>query len=913
MTSLDKTPGRFKVALNLYFDEINQDVGGVPQADALIFVYRKSDNKRITSFFIDYVSRKPVVYTNQLCATQRQIKTTLYRYERVVNWDPFEYTDVEGYYMTWQYCCRNGDIDNIHTPALAGQTFYLEFPAIYPSGARLVFNSSPVFDQVDGEFICINEPFRFSFDARDADGDELRYSMVTPFDRLDPELGIGSANGLTIQWLPGYTPEQAIPGAPPLTINKQTGELHVTATKQGLYVFSVLVEEYRRGQRIGSVRRDYQLFVIDCPPTIPPDPTILVNNEPVTEIQVCDGKSIKLEATTNLNWDYQWKKDGKNITGATKSSLTVTESGTYQLTTSLKAQCSKTRRSRDVNVTVLTNRIKITSQNPPHICGTAGLVNLTVPAGSNLTYQWYKDSKLLSIQTNALAASQVGQYWAVVRDNNRGCLSISDTATITSVSLPEVALTPQRATTVICAGDSLALIATQRSTYQYQWLYNGLPVANATTNRISMRQAGQYAVTITDTTGCQTTKNYNLTVTAAVSVTFDSIPKQCGLSSASLITLKGNPAGGYFTGPGVSGDQFNPRQAGAGRHRLTYTLQSELACQNGQAQRLAVIGDPAVTIVPARAVTEICANDSLVLAAQTPTGSDPYQFMWLHNGQPSSGGVNLVARRAGQYQVNVTDSYGCDAQSLPFSLTVAPTIRVTMDSIPPLCGINHPVIILRGYPDGGVFRGPGVMGNKFDPRSAKVGSHVLQYNVSSPFTCQNGIASRIAVIRPLPAIELGADREIGRGSTTRLGISLKGTYQYSWAPPLGLTDSRSAEPEANPDETTSYTVTVQDEYGCTTTDSITVHVYERIWIPDAFTPNDDGLNDHWELRGIESYPKAEVTIFNRWGEVVFFSIGYQKPFNGQYLDTRLPAGVYAYQIKPTPSQRAYQGSVLLVR
>lgn len=230
MTADNKLVGRYTVALNMYFDDINQDVGGAPQANALVFVYRKADNKRITSFYIPGVSRRSVSYANQTCATFRNIKTTLYRYEGNVDWKPADFSDEGGYYLTWQYCCRNGDINNIANPSLAGQTFYLEFPALLQNG-KAVHNSSPIFTQVDGEFMCVNDPSQFSFNAKDPNGDELRYTLDTPLDRLDPDLGVGSQNGLTVQWLPNFGADKAIPGNPPLRVNRQTGELTVTLIK----------------------------------------------------------------------------------------------------------------------------------------------------------------------------------------------------------------------------------------------------------------------------------------------------------------------------------------------------------------------------------------------------------------------------------------------------------------------------------------------------------------------------------------------------------------------------------------------------------------------------------------------------------------------------------------------------------
>ncbi|GAB4012126.1 hypothetical protein GCM10028808_27290 [Spirosoma migulaei] len=912
MINLGKVPGRYKIALNMYFDEINQDVGGAPSADALLFVYQKSDNKKISSFYIPGISRQSVNYTNQTCATLRQIKTSLYRYEGVVNWNPADYNDPGGYYMTWQYCCRNGDIDNIKNPILAGQTFYLEFPALSQNG-KVVFNSSPVFDQVDGEYLCINDPFRFSFDAKDADGDELQYYLETPFDRLDPNLGVGSKNGLTIQWLSGFSADKAIPGTPPLTINGQTGELTVTPTQLGLFVFTVVVEEYRNGQKIGLVRRDYQLFVVDCPPTSPPDPIITLNNQPTTAIQVCEGKSVDLKATFNANWDYQWKKDGNSIPGATSPTLTTTEGGTYQLITSLKAQCSKSRRSGEVKITVTKSRFKLKSTDPLHICGPSGSVRLEALSGSGLTYQWYFDGKLLPETTLAFVATQPGSYWAVVRDYIQGCTSFSDTLQLTRAVLPVASITPQRSTTTICNSDSLVLATPNQVNYRYQWSLNGARLPGVTTNLLAARQAGQYTVTVTDTTTCQQVSlPFVLSVVPGITVTLDSIPRQCGLSQTS-ITLKGSPSGGFFAGPGVSGDKFEPTKAGEGHHTLTYTLKSDLSCQQGSAQRIAVVSAPSVVISPARSVTEICAGDSLLLTAQKPRTASAYSYKWLLDNKPLAGKESITAKQAGIYQVSVLDTEGCPAQSQTYSLTITPTIQVRLDSVPAFCGIDHPPITLQGYPANGVFSGPGVTSNQYDPRIAGIGNHLLTYTVSSSFACQNGSAQRLGVIKALPAVDVGPDIEIWRGASVQLHSGTKGDYQYQWTPPTGLNNPTSSDPVGTPEQTTSYTLMATDNLGCSASDNIVITVYERIWIPDAFSPNGDGLNDSWELRGIDSYPLAEITIFNRWGEVVFFSKQYKQPFDGKFQNSPLPTGVYVYQIKPSPAQTSLQGSLLILR
>ena len=96
----------------------------------------------------------------------------------------------------------------------------------------------------------------------------------------------------------------------------------------------------------------------------------------------------------------------------------------------------------------------------------------------------------------------------------------------------------------------------------------------------------------------------------------------------------------------------------------------------------------------------------------------------------------------------------------------------------------------------------------------------------------------------------------------------------------------------------NYDLIVTDSNGCV--DSATIFITNTgitcIQIGGVFTPNGDGPNDTWEIPGIENYPDATVEIFNRWGQQIFYSNGYNSPWNGTYNNERLPTGDYFYII-----------------
>jgi gliding motility-associated-like protein len=84
-------------------------------------------------------------------------------------------------------------------------------------------------------------------------------------------------------------------------------------------------------------------------------------------------------------------------------------------------------------------------------------------------------------------------------------------------------------------------------------------------------------------------------------------------------------------------------------------------------------------------------------------------------------------------------------------------------------------------------------------------------------------------------------------------------------------------------------------------------------IPTAFTPNNDGINDRWELPFLSKYTNCSVKIFNRNGQIVFTSTGYSTSWDGRYKNSILPSGAYFYIIDLKDNQKAVSGSVNLIK
>jgi len=152
----------------------------------------------------------------------------------------------------------------------------------------------------------------------------------------------------------------------------------------------------------------------------------------------------------------------------------------------------------------------------------------------------------------------------------------------------------------------------------------------------------------------------------------------------------------------------------------------------------------------------------------------------------------------------------------------------------------------------------------------------------------------IRVTGPGVSISAGPDRTIVAGQSTELEGT--GATTYNWSPANTLTNQTTPNPTASPTETTVYTLTGTRD-GCTATDHATVFIVDPIQAPNMITPNGDGINDTWEIGGIQRFPNVVVEIYSRWGQRVFISIGYAKDWDGTRDGKPLPVGTYFWVIQ----------------
>ena len=170
-------------------------------------------------------------------------------------------------------------------------------------------------------------------------------------------------------------------------------------------------------------------------------------------------------------------------------------------------------------------------------------------------------------------------------------------------------------------------------------------------------------------------------------------------------------------------------------------------------------------------------------------------------------------------------------------------------------------------------------------------------------------------VKPQKAIRITGDTVLTRGQQGRIRVANNFTEaNYSWAPADGLIgSSQTREILVAPDKTTNYKVTVTTANGCPLTATYRVKVADitetsDIFVPNVITPNGDGLNDVFEIKGI-ALGDMEVAVYNRWRKEVYHNNRYDNSWNG----SGLPAGIYNYTLKQRSTGKIFSGRIEISR
>jgi gliding motility-associated-like protein len=181
--------------------------------------------------------------------------------------------------------------------------------------------------------------------------------------------------------------------------------------------------------------------------------------------------------------------------------------------------------------------------------------------------------------------------------------------------------------------------------------------------------------------------------------------------------------------------------------------------------------------------------------------------------------------------------------------------------------------------------------------------------------CLSDTVSLPISIFPLPILNLPNEIRTLASATVPLkpDFVYGNSLQYLWSPATYLNSDTAAIPLAMATDDITYLLRLTGLGGCAVSDTVFLRVLKGPEIPNAFSPNGDGINDVWRIKYLEFYSEATVQIFNRYGQLVYLTTGYSAPWDGNFKGTPLPVGTYYYIINPKNGREIMKGSVTIVR
>lgn len=193
---------------------------------------------------------------------------------------------------------------------------------------------------------------------------------------------------------------------------------------------------------------------------------------------------------------------------------------------------------------------------------------------------------------------------------------------------------------------------------------------------------------------------------------------------------------------------------------------------------------------------------------------------------------------------------------------------------------------------------------------------VTLYTISSG-GCISDTMRKTVVVAAGITVNAGPDQTIYAGEVITLNPVIAGNDSaYLWTPDLYLNNNALKNPSATGVDDITYTITVTAKGGCTASDSILITVDKEprdIKVPNVFSPNGDGINDVWAIRFLNTFSNCRVLVFNRYGEKIFQSTGYNAPWDGKYKGREVPFGTYYYLIEIPGRSKPFSGYVTIIR
>jgi len=680
----------------------------------------------------------------------------------------------------------------------------------------------------------------------------------------------------------------------------------------------------------------YTVNITDGSSTSSSSVNVVINPVPTSSFtatpQVCAGlpATVSYTGSAGANATYNWNFNGGTVvsgSGQGPYQISWANSGTYNVSLTITENgCTSTPTS--VQVIVNPNPVPVISPVNPSICPGQN-INLS----TSLPYSSYLWST--GATTSSMSASVTGNYSVTVTDVN-GCKG----NIATNVNVAPVISFSAIDSNVLCNGGNSGSITLNAGGGTPPFTYAWTP-AISTGSYAGGLSAGSYSVVISDQNNCDTSATFLIIEPPALVLSSNADTTICAGQS---LNISASATGGVmpydfnWSGGLGSGTSFNVSPSTTTSYSVSVTDANN--CIAGPAN-FTVYVNPDLIVNLTASPNYICQGQQSSISASVSGGSGgPYIYTWGHNPAVNSSQVSVSPIVTTTYTVTVTDHCGTPPATANVVVNVFPVPQPVFNA-----GVYSGCSPL--YVEFSDLTGPGVQNwlwNFGDPASGLMNTSSLQspvhtftgsgsYSISLDIITSDGCQGSTTLNN---MIQVYSNPTASFTATPNPASSVEPTVSYydqsinagSWYWNFGDVVSQSnTSVLQNPMHTYSnpgsYMVwlVVESPQGCIDSVSLTVNVTEdyAFYVPNAFSPNDDGINDIFRPKGISIDPdKYEMYIYDRWGQEVFMTKDINHGWDGRVSNGREIAkqDVFSWVIrfsKIKGMEHVYKGRVTIIK
>ncbi len=843
---------KYRITVRQYLDISSS--GGQIDGQIFLGVFDAGTNELYRTLTIDSVRNGSVILDKKsynLCISPKpRVAYLINKYVTEVDLPD----NSAGYILAVQRCCRIAGIVNVVQSNKVGVTYSNKIPGLI-NGVNYRNNSSPSFVQKDTVLLCYNSPFTFDFSATDADGDSLVYSFCDGL--LGGDDGNRSGKGIGASPNPPADPPFiSVPYNSPLfdggyplgsavSINPKTGIISGTAPSEtGDYVVAVCAQEFRHDTLIGTTKKEIHITVANCAlQAAKLNPQYINCNNFIF--------SFFNESTNSNIAKYEWSfGDPLSTPDSNLSSLATPihiykDTGVYPLSLLVTASggCQDSAKSlvRVFPGFVAKIAIKGSCIQTPY-----SFADSTYSKYGKLTnWRWNFGESTVSTDTSSLqnpsylypnSGQKSIKLWV---QNSNGCTD-SITQILDVKSVPIILMNP-KGSVLVCSKDTIQLSASEQGSTgneKFKWTsLDSIINPNTPNPFIYPKDTATFYVTMTDS-GCVAKDSVIVNTIPNISVSLGSDTSICQMDSI----------------------QLHAKSLGK-----TYSWKS-----NNTKETIAGISNPKVQPLINPTIYYVQANLGKKCVAWDTLLVNVYPYPIANAGLDDA----ICYGKSAIIHASVT------ADKFNWSTTSGLQDSASLNTI--------------AMPDTST-------------------NYVLTTYFTSKNTCPKPRTDTVR-ISVIPKIEISAGNDTSVVVNQPLNLEAKGsvdtsTASFVWTAINNINTYLNNNKVHNPTAVYGYGVdsitykvvaTMKNKQACFSTDTIKVLIFQtlpELFVPNAFTPNGDGINDIIKPIPVGVLNLDYFSIYNRFGQLLYTTSQIGQGWDGVYNGVKQPSGTYVYVVQ----------------